>query len=226
MSGEWLLVAPVYEDSPVRNDIYLPAGKWIDYWDGTELNGSTTLNGYAAPLEKLPMFVRAGAIIPMYPESLYDGQQPADPVTLDIYPSGKSKFELYEDDGTTQAYRSGALARTLIEVQSPITVDLPGDQITVKVGAARGTYAGMAASRAYVIDAHISVKPAIVKLGERVLPVFEPVGTGRAAVDKARADFNAATEGWFFDPADRRGVLHVKIAPQQLAAGFAVTISL
>ncbi len=47
MSGESLLVAPVYEDAPIRNDIYLPAGRWIDYWDGTEFNGPTTLNGYA-----------------------------------------------------------------------------------------------------------------------------------------------------------------------------------
>jgi hypothetical protein len=63
-----------------------------------------------------------------------------------------------------------------------------------------------------------------VKLGTRVLAGFEPAGTGRAAVDKARADFNAATEGWFYDAADRKGVLHVKIPPQRLAAGFAVTI--
>jgi hypothetical protein len=226
MSGESLLVAPVYEDSPVRNDIYLPAGKWIDYWDGTEFNGSTTLNGYAAPLEKLPMFVRAGAIIPMYPEMLYDGQKPFDPVTLDVYPSGKSKFDLYEDDGTTQAYRTGASARTLIEVESPMTVDAPGDQVTVKVGAAKGTYAGMPASRAYVIDAHVPAKPAGVRIGTRALPGFEPAGAGRAALDKARADFNAATEGWFFDAADRKGVLHVKIAPQRLAGGFSVTIGM
>jgi hypothetical protein len=226
MSGESLLVAPVYEDSPIRNDIYLPAGKWIDYWDGTEFNGSTTLNGYAAPLDKLPMFVRAGAIIPMYPEMLYDGEKPADPVTLDVYPSGRSKFELYEDDGTTQAYRKDASARTLIEVESPMTADTPGDQVTVKVGAARGTYAGMPASRAYVIDAHVLMKPAGVRLGTRALPGFEPAGAGRPAVDKARADFNAATEGWFFDAADRQGVLHVKIAPQRLAAGFSVTIGM
>ena len=226
MSGASLLVAPVYEDSPIRNDIYLPAGKWIDYWDGTELNGSTTLNGYAAPLDKLPMFVRAGAIIPMYPEMLYDGEKPFDPVTLDVYPSGKSTFDLYEDDGTTQAYRKGAFARTLIEVDAPMTADAPGDQVTVKVGAARGSYAGMPASRAYVIDAHVPAKPASVKMGARVLPAFEPAGTGRAAVDKARADFTAATEGWFFDAADRKGVLHVKIAPQRLAAGFSVTIGM
>ena len=72
----------------------ISAGRWIDYWDGAEFNGSTTLNGYAAPLEKLPLFVRAGAIIPMGPDTLYDGEQPMDPITLDLYPSGTSTFTL------------------------------------------------------------------------------------------------------------------------------------
>ena len=65
-----------------------------------------------------------------------------------------------------------------------------------------------------------------MKLGTRTLPGFEPAGNARAAVDKARADFNAASEGWFFDAADRKGVLHVKIAPQRLAAGFGVVIGM
>lgn len=68
MTGPSLLVAPVYEGTTVRNDIYLPAGRWIDYRDGTEFNGSAALNGYAAPLKKLPLFLQAGAIIPTGPD--------------------------------------------------------------------------------------------------------------------------------------------------------------
>src|SRR6185369_1941952 len=109
-------------------------------------------------------------------------------------------------------------------MESPATPDSPGDTVVVRVNPAKGTYAGMPASRAYAIDAHVTMKPASVKLGTRALPGFAPAGTGRAAIDKARADFNAAAEGWFYDATDRRGVLHVKIAPQRLAAGFAVTI--
>lgn len=225
MSGESLLVAPVYEDSPIRNDIYLPAGKWIDYWDGAEFNGSMTLNNYAAPLDKLPMFVRAGAIIPMYPEMLYDGEKPKDLVTLDLYPFGKSRFEMYEDDGVTQGYRKGESARTLIEMEAPLTLDTPGETVTVKVGAARGQFAGMLASRAYVLDVHLPAKPARVTVGGRSLPMFD-VSTGdRAAQNKVRASFNAAAEGWLYDAADRRGVLHVKAAPQHLATGFTAVIA-
>jgi alpha-glucosidase (family GH31 glycosyl hydrolase) len=224
MSGEWLLVAPVYEDSPIRNDIYLPGGKWIDYWDGREFNGSTTLNGYDAPLDKLPMFVKPGAIIPMYPEMLYDGQKPVDVVTLDLYPYGASSFSLYEDDGKTQAYRTGASARTLIEMSAPKALDETGGAITVRVGPAKGSYAGMPATRSYALDVHVPTTATSVKAGNRALPRFDATTTDRAARDKARADFSAASEGWYFDAADRRGVLHVKTAPQKLAEGFVITV--
>ncbi len=142
MSGEWLLVAPVYEDSPVRNDIYLPAGKWIDYADGREFNGPTAVNGYEAPLDKLPVFVKAGAVIPMYPEMLHDRDKPKDPVTFDIYPCGKTSFSLYEDDGLTRKDKTGAFSRTLVEVDAPKSPDVPGSVIGIKVHPAKGKYAG------------------------------------------------------------------------------------
>jgi alpha-glucosidase (family GH31 glycosyl hydrolase) len=226
MSGEHLLVAPVYEDTTVRNDIYLPAGKWIDYWDGTEFNGPMGVTNYAAPLDKLPLFVKAGAIIPMYPEMLHDREKPKDPVTIDVYPYGKSSFNLYEDDGVTQQYRTGAFARTLIEAEAPKSIDLPGAQISVRVGAAKGKYKDMPASRSYVVDVHVPAKPAAVKIAERTIPGFEAATQDRAARDKARADFNAAAEGWFFDSGDRRGVLHVKVKSQPLASGFTLRIAM
>jgi hypothetical protein len=226
MSGEWLLVAPVYQDAPIRDDIYLPAGKWIDYWDGTEFNGPTTINGYAAPLDKLPLFVKAGAIIPMYPEMLYDGQKPADPVTLDIYPSGKTSFSLYEDDGSTQKYRAGAFARTTISVDSPATPDAAGDVVKVDVGQAAGQYEGMPGSRSYVVEVHVSRRPATITLGGRALAEVPQTGQGRQAADRLKADFDAAKEGWYFDASDRRGVVHVKVGSQALSKGFSLAISL
>ena len=67
MTGSALLVAPVYENATTRDGIYLPAGEWFDYWSGEVMDGNTTVNGYPAPLEKLPVFVKAGSIIPMWP---------------------------------------------------------------------------------------------------------------------------------------------------------------
>jgi alpha-glucosidase (family GH31 glycosyl hydrolase) len=215
MSGEWLLVAPVYEDSPIRNDIYLPAGKWIDYWDGREYFGPTVLNGFETPLDKLPVFVKAGAIIPMYPEMLHDREKPKDPVTFDIYPWGKSSFTMYEDDGATQDYRSGAFAKTLVEVEAPKTLDTDGATISIKVDPAKGKYGDMPQSRAYVVDVHLPAKPASVRQNDKAVPAFEK-----------REEFDKAAEGWFFDARDRRGVLRVKTKAIPLAAGFSVKVIL
>ena len=242
MSGEWLLVAPVYEDSPIRNDIYLPAGKWIDYWDGREYNGPSVVNGYETTLDKLPVFVKAGAIVPMYPEMLHDREKPKDPLTFDIYPFGKSSFTLYEDDGVTQEYRNGAFAKTLVEVDAPKSFDAPApgstpapdsktqpvgtkknvtpaesanNQILIKISPAKGKYKDLPVSRSYVLDVHIPAKPAGVKLSEKALPGFEK-----------REEFQAAAEGWLFDARDRRGVLRVKTKALLLAGGFSVKIAI
>jgi alpha-glucosidase len=215
MSGEWLLVAPVTEDSPIRNDIYLPAGKWVDYADGREFNGPTVLNGYEAPLDKLPVFVKAGAVIPMYPEMLHDRDKPKDPVTFDVYPHGKSGFSMYEDDGLTREYKTGAFSRTLVEVDAPKALDVPGSVISVKVNPAKGKYKDMPASRAYALDVHLPARPAAVALNGKAIP----------AVEK-REEFAKLDEGWFYDARDRRGVLRVKTKPIALAAGFAVKITL
>ena len=210
LSGESLLVAPVYEDAPVRNDIYLPAGKWIDYWDGTEYYGPAVVNGYPLTLDRLPVFVKAGAIVPMYPEMLHDREKPKDPVTLDIYPSGRSSFSLYEDDGVTQDYRAGMFARTEIAVEAPKLVDT-AREITVQVGPAKGKYRDMPVARSYVVDLHVPAKPAAVKLDDKALP----------GLDK-KEEYDKAAEGWFFDARDRRGVLHVKTKAVPLATGFTV----
>jgi hypothetical protein len=174
------------------------------------------------------MFVKAGAIIPMGPEMLYDGQKPMDPITLDVYPSGKSSFSLYEDDGSTQKYRTGASSRTLIDMEAPIAPDSPGDQIKITVGATKGTYAGMPVQRAYAADVHVAAKPSKVTIGTKALAeITAPAGTAaRQALDKIKADFAAATEGWYFDATDRKGVLHVKVAPQKLATGFTLVVGM
>ncbi|CAJ1381314.1 unnamed protein product [Effrenium voratum] len=102
MSGPFFLVAPIFRNESKRDDIVLPSGEWIDYSDGSRFTGPTTLQSYPCPLEELPVFVRAGAIIPMWPQLDYVGETPLDVLTLDVYPPtapGTSSFTLYEDDG-------------------------------------------------------------------------------------------------------------------------------
>jgi alpha-glucosidase (family GH31 glycosyl hydrolase) len=166
MNGQWLLVAPVYKSEGKRDSIYLPKGTWYDYWDGTALKGGRWLNAYPAPLDKLPVFVKAGAIIPMYPAMDYDGEKKTDTLTLDIYPHQKSSFDLYEDDGLTRQYESGAYAKTLIAV-------VEKDAIVIRINAARGHYAGQNTARVYLVNVHRNLSPTSVTINDRKTEHFQ-----------------------------------------------------
>lgn len=103
MFGECFLVAPILEEGDERN-VYLPAGRWIDYWTKEEYEGPKNIT-YHAPLERLPLFVKADSIIPMGPEMSYVGEKPLDPITLDIYLYTHAEFTMYDDDGKTVKFR-------------------------------------------------------------------------------------------------------------------------
>lgn len=119
MAGDAFLVAPVVSDTELRDGIYLPAGTWTDYWTGRVYQGPLTLNGYAAPLDRLPLFVKGGSIVPMWPQMNYTGEKPVSTLTYDLYPRGASSFTLYEDDGITRAYRNGAYATQQVQMTAP-----------------------------------------------------------------------------------------------------------
>jgi alpha-glucosidase len=109
LCGDALLVAPVLEEGATRRRVYLPAGYWYDFWTDTLYEGTAWVEA-EAPLERIPVFVRAGAVIPTGPETDYVGQRPTDPLTLHLYPPAEGEEVvsfLYEDDGETPAYRDG-----------------------------------------------------------------------------------------------------------------------
>ncbi len=95
MFGESFLVAPIFNEEEERI-IYLPAGKWTDYWTKEEHEGPKSIT-YRAPLERLPLFVKADSIIPMGPKMNYLGEKPFDPITLDIYLYSRAEFTLHND---------------------------------------------------------------------------------------------------------------------------------
>jgi alpha-glucosidase len=118
MVGSDFLVAPMLKPTVTGRLVYLPEGTWIDYWTGQQLAGARTIH-VDAPLQTVPLFVRGGAIIPMGPKMNFVGEKPADPLTFTIYPDaqGKAQTSLYEDDGTSPAYRNGVSRRTEIGYQ-------------------------------------------------------------------------------------------------------------
>ncbi|MFE4620347.1 TIM-barrel domain-containing protein [Streptomyces sp. NPDC056747] len=207
MAGDSFLVAPVVSDTTTRDGIYLPAGSWTDYWTGKVYNGPGWLSGYSAPLDTLPLFVKAGAVVPMWPQMNYTGEKSVSTLTYDIYPRGSSSFKLYEDDGVTRAYTTGSYARQQVDVTAPTSGT---GEVTIAVGASTGSYTGKPASRGYEFTVHSASAPGTVKVGGTALPALT-----------TKADYDTATTGWYYDPSDRLGTLWVKAGGT--GAAFTVT---
>jgi len=104
MFGPSLLVNPVTQASATSRQVYLPSGPaWYDFWTGASLNGGQSITAPAS-LETMPLYVRAGSIVPLGPDMQYTGQRPEDPIELRIYTGADGQFTLYEDDGLSYAY--------------------------------------------------------------------------------------------------------------------------
>lgn len=113
--GSDLLVAPVYQPGATRRLVYLPRGVWYDYWTGQAHSGPCHIVA-EAPLDVLPLYVRAGAILPLGPEQEYVGQDPGGELTLEVYAGADGALDLYEDDGETRAHTRGEWSETAIRV--------------------------------------------------------------------------------------------------------------
>ncbi|MGH2390002.1 MAG: TIM-barrel domain-containing protein [Chloroflexota bacterium] len=143
--GDDLLVAPVTREGATAWPAYLPEGTWYDYWTGQRYAGPLGVT-VEAPLDRLPLFVRGGAILPLAPPARFDGDQPWDEITLLIYPEGSSRFELYEDDGRTNAYRQGRYAVTAM------SCTVAGSRTTVHIAPPVGTADVLPSNRRYTIQ--------------------------------------------------------------------------
>jgi alpha-glucosidase len=103
--GDAILVAPVLEQGAVHRSAYLPVGQWYDYWTNDLLNGGQEID-ITAPLERLPLFIRAGAVLPVWPEMQHTNRSRLDTLTLRVYP-GNFETILYEDKGEGLDYEKG-----------------------------------------------------------------------------------------------------------------------
>lgn len=210
LSGEHFLVAPVYQDTTERKDIYLPEGTWIDYWSGRTYEGPTTIDTYGAPLDTLPLFVKAGAAVPMWPGiRSYRDRTAGSPLAWDVYPQGDTSFTLYEDDGVTRQHRDGEYATQRADVRAP---ERGAGDVSVTINESRGSFTGKQVERPYEFTVHTGSEPRKVKL-DRTLPEL----TSKSAYEKAR-------QGWWYDRDDRGGVVHVKTAPLSTAKKFTVKL--
>jgi alpha-glucosidase (family GH31 glycosyl hydrolase) len=215
MCGEWFLIAPIYEDKEVRNEIYLPDGTWIDYWTGKQYKGGKVINNYISPLDTLPVFVRAGAIIPMNPENLYEDQYSTNeqyPMTIEVYPSGTTTFELYEDDGHTTLHRQGKFAKTII------TSSENDEELTVTIGETKGSYDGMPFARKYEFKIHTTVNPQNIKFIKG-----EAIGSFNEVYSYEEWE-NSKCCCWYHDKDDQNGVLYIKTKAVPLHSEFNINL--
>ncbi|WP_284734588.1 glycoside hydrolase family 31 protein [Sphingosinicella terrae] len=141
--GPAFLVAPVTEFRARQRDVYLPAGAlWYDFHSGRSRQGGQTIRA-EAPYEHMPLFVRAGSIVPMGPAVQHSGEGLDAPITLRVYTGADGSFSLYEDDGTSRQYHNGAWSRI------PLRYDERTGTLTL--GPREGGFPGMIASRTFHI---------------------------------------------------------------------------
>ena len=194
MYGPYFLVAPIYQETAmdangndIRNNIYLPEGDWYDWFTGEKYEGGRVINNFDAPLWKLPVFVKAGAIIPMTaPNNNVKGIDNALRM-YEIYPQGETSFVEYNDDGVTELYRAGEYTTTIIEQRR----DAKGN-VTVTINPTEGNFNGFTKEKVTILKVNASTEP---------LKVAAKIGKKNVKLRKVTSieDFNKGENVWFYD---------------------------
>lgn len=162
--GQNMLVAPVVQpvdaaDGLATEHIWLPPGDWVEWTSGKHLSGPISLDRSYA-IDQLPVFLKAGSIVPMQPPMQYTGQRPVDPLILNIAPLANgqtSTYTLYEDSGHAEDYQ-----KNVGTAWTDITAQQDGDALTVTVAPVRGGYAGMPQTRGFEVRLPADWPPASV----------------------------------------------------------------
>jgi alpha-D-xyloside xylohydrolase len=141
MYGPALLVNPVTTAGVTSRSVYLPAGTWYDFWTGSTATGGNKVTA-DAPLSKIPLYVKAGSIVPMGPNIQY-ATESIDPLEIRVYKGANGTFTLYEDEGDTYNYETGKY--------STITFTWDDTAGKLSISDRSGTYTGMPASRTFNI---------------------------------------------------------------------------
>ncbi|HUJ30016.1 MAG TPA: TIM-barrel domain-containing protein [Candidatus Acidoferrum sp.] len=180
MFGDSMLVAPIVQpvdkDSQLaKRSVWLPKGDWIEWYSGAHLKGPASLKR-SFSIEQVPVYVKAGSIIPMEPQMRYTGERPVDPLILTVFPvedGQTSTYNLYEDAGDTPGYRIGRDAWTRIRA----TASADGAATIITISPVEGSYPGMQTTRAYEIRLPGSWPPESVSVNGAPL-THTPKGPG------------------------------------------------
>ncbi|HMD99042.1 MAG TPA: TIM-barrel domain-containing protein [Terriglobia bacterium] len=210
--GDDLLVAPVLKDGEITWDVYLPRGEWYDYWTDQRTTGPKHVT-VSAPLDRAPIFVRSGAIVPTQQVVQYTDQAPIDPLTFEIYPQGThspgsgqaqspesgqtSSRQYYEDDGISFDYQRG------VSLRETVTAQEEAHGFRIEVSAREGSYTPPARSLVFKVHA-VRVQPGSVETDGRPLEF-----------QKSLEELGQASDGWAYDA--EKMVVWVKVPDRGVA---------
>ena len=163
--GPNMLVAPVTTPGQVATtQVWFPPGTWTDYFTGATFTGPAT-ETLDVPTTRMPVFVKAGGIIPLQPAGGHAQTAGSAPITLQVYAGGNGTFSLYNDAGTGLGYRSGQSTTTPVGY----TENTSAGSSTVTIGPATGSYSGEPSSRTYTVDLIDLSKPTSVSVNGTAL---------------------------------------------------------
>jgi alpha-glucosidase (family GH31 glycosyl hydrolase) len=155
--GNSIMVCPVTQKGAATRVVYLPKGKWTDYWTGKVYEGRKYLN-VVTPLDKMPIFIKEGSIIPFQPVIQYTEQRQPENITLAVYPTANATFTLYADDGKSMQYQQGRYAVTHIRSE------VNQQHIKIQIAAPVGNY--QPGWKTFTLKVYTGEKPATVKAGQ------------------------------------------------------------
>lgn len=190
--GPHFLVAPIYQETKadkngndIRHGIYLPEGRWIDYYNGRSYEGGRIINDFDTPLWKLPVLVKAGAIIPMTHPHNTPNEVRRDYRAYELYPYGVSQFVEYDDDGETEAYRLGNYAETALRSE------LKGDKFSFRIARTmvKGRVKGFEAKKETELRINISRPTKAIKVRVNGRPVVLREVNSREALERTANTF-------------------------------------
>ncbi len=177
--GDEMLVAPVVTAAEkatglAAEKVWLPEGEWIEWPTGKHIAGPASVDRNFS-IEQTPVYVKAGAIVPMQPPMRYTGEKPVDPLIVNLWPlkpGASSSYLVYEDSGAAVEYQHGVYACT------PIKASQEGDTLRVEIGPAEGSYPAMPKTRGYELRLPADWPPASVSVNGAPVAQAGPTGEG------------------------------------------------
>jgi alpha-glucosidase (family GH31 glycosyl hydrolase) len=175
--GDQMLVAPVTVAADkvsglATEKVWVPKGEWIEWPTGRHFTGPATVERSFA-IDQVPVYLKAGAIVPMQPPMRYTGEKPVDPLIVNVWPLAPgttSTYAVYEDSGVAVEYQRGVFART------PIKATQTGDSLKVEIGPVQGSYPGMRPARGFELRLPADWPPASVTVNGVAVKKAGPTG--------------------------------------------------